>query len=68
METVAHVILSPYAVYLYLYMYRCVCVHIVGDPPSVQSRNATPTDHLLWAFMFPPRVNPWSNLTDGCLR
>ena len=43
LETVAHAILSPYAVYLYLYMYRCVCTYWV-TLKSVQLRNATTTD------------------------
>ena len=40
LKTVAHAILSPYALYLYLNIVQ-VWVYILGDPQSVQQRNAT---------------------------
>ena len=29
MKTVAHAILSPYAMYMHVYMYRCGCIYRV---------------------------------------
>ena len=49
MKTVAHAILSSYAVYLHLYMYRCGCTYR-GDPQSVQLRNATTTTRICTIF------------------
>ena len=49
-KTVAHAILSPYAVYMYLVQVQ-LSVHIPGDPESVQLRNATTSTRAIDIFL-----------------